>query len=140
MDCGPAALKCLLDGFGLDASSGRLREACQTDVDGTSIDTLEDLANDAGLIAEQILLPLDHVAASSQFVLPAIVVVRQPGGLLHFVVAWRRHGPVMQIMDPGPGRRWATRQAFADEIFPHTMWLAQSTWRRGRGGDLFKHG
>src|SRR5687767_15723636 len=66
MDCGPAALKCLLDGFGLPASYGRLREACQTDVDGTSIDTLEDLANDVGLLAEQVLLPVDHVLASSR--------------------------------------------------------------------------
>jgi ATP-binding cassette subfamily B protein len=140
MDCGPAALKCLLNGFGLDASYGRLREACQTDVDGTSIDTLEDLANDAGLIAEQILLPVDHVAASSDFVLPAIVVVRQPGGLLHFVVAWRRHGSVMQIMDPGTGRRWATRQAFADEIFAHTMSLPAPTWRQWAGSDLFQQG
>ena len=38
MDCGPAALSCLLAGFGIHASYGRLREACQTDVDGTSID------------------------------------------------------------------------------------------------------
>ena len=38
-DCGPACLAALLRGFGIDASYGRLREACQTDVDGTSIDT-----------------------------------------------------------------------------------------------------
>src|SRR5437867_10214504 len=80
MDCGPAALKCLLEGFGLHASYGRLREACQTDVDGTSIDTLEDFANDVGLIAEQILIPVDHVLLSATAVLPAIIVVRQPGG------------------------------------------------------------
>lgn len=29
MDCGPAALKCLLEGFGVPVSYGRLREACQ---------------------------------------------------------------------------------------------------------------
>ena len=34
MDCGPASLKALLEGFGISASYGRLREACQTDVDG----------------------------------------------------------------------------------------------------------
>src|SRR4051812_48604402 len=84
MDCGPAALKCLLDGFGLPASYGRLREACQTDVDGTSIDTLEDLANDIGLVADQIIIPIDHAIVTTARVLPAIVVVRQPGGLLHF--------------------------------------------------------
>jgi ABC-type bacteriocin/lantibiotic exporter with double-glycine peptidase domain len=35
MDCGPAALKCLLEGFGIPVSYGRLREACQSDVDGS---------------------------------------------------------------------------------------------------------
>jgi hypothetical protein len=33
MDCGPASLKCLLEGFQIPVSYGRLREACQTDVD-----------------------------------------------------------------------------------------------------------
>ena len=61
MDCGPAALKCLLEGFGIAVSYGRLREACQTDVDGTSIDTLEEVAVQLGLEAEQVMLPVDHV-------------------------------------------------------------------------------
>ena len=51
MDCGPAALKCLLEGFGIAVSYGRLREACQTDVDGTCIDTLEEVAVQLGLEA-----------------------------------------------------------------------------------------
>lgn len=140
MDCGPAALKCLIDGFGLHASYGRLREACQTDVDGTSIDTLEDLANDVGLLAEQVLLPLDHVLLPDAGVLPAILVVRQPGGLLHFVVAWRRHGSFVQIMDPATGRRWPRRQAFADELYPHTMPVPAAAWRTWADSDLFKKG
>ena len=53
MDCGPASLKTLLEGFGISVSYGRLREACQTDVDGTSIDTLEETAVRLGLDAEQ---------------------------------------------------------------------------------------
>ena len=44
MDCGPAALKCILQGFGVPVSYDRLREACQTGLDGTSIDTLESVA------------------------------------------------------------------------------------------------
>ena len=55
MDCGPAALKCLLEGHGIPVSYGRLREACQTSVDGTSIDTIEAVANHLGLAAEQVL-------------------------------------------------------------------------------------
>ena len=61
MDCGPASLKCLLQGFGIPVSYGRLREACQTEVDGTSIDTIELIANQLGVEAEQIVLPLDDI-------------------------------------------------------------------------------
>ena len=61
IDCGPAALKCLLEGFGVHASYGRLREACQTSVDGTSIDTLETLAQSLGLEAEQVMMPADNL-------------------------------------------------------------------------------
>jgi len=60
-DCGPASLKCLLEGFGIPVSYGRLREACQTDVDGTSIDTMEEIAVQLGLEAEQIMVPPDYL-------------------------------------------------------------------------------
>src|ERR671932_2127011 len=76
MDCGPAALKCLLEGFGIPVSYGRLREACQTDVDGTSIDTLEETAVQLGLAAEQVIVPVDHLLLPEATALPAIVVVR----------------------------------------------------------------
>ncbi|MEP7342719.1 MAG: cysteine peptidase family C39 domain-containing protein, partial [Acidobacteriota bacterium] len=86
MDCGPAALKCLLEGFGIRVSYGRLREACQTDVDGTSIDTLETVAAQLGLEAEQVMLPDDHLLLAESEALPAVVVVRTPNGSTHFVV------------------------------------------------------
>ena len=56
IDCGPAALKAALEGFGVTVSYGRLREACQTSVDGTSIDALEDVARQLGFDAEQIMV------------------------------------------------------------------------------------
>src|SRR6188508_663552 len=77
MDCGPASLKCLLEGFGVPVSYGRLREACQTDVDGTSIDTLEEVARQLDLDAEQVMVPVDHVLHGAAKSLPAIVVTRQ---------------------------------------------------------------
>src|SRR5271156_2835524 len=89
MDCGPASLKSLLEGFGVPVSYGRLREACQTDVDGTSIDTLEDIAQQLGLDAEQKMVPVDHVLIDAAQSLPAIVVVSLPNGFTHFVVVWR---------------------------------------------------
>src|SRR5690606_30790739 len=61
MDCGPAALKALLGGYGIHVSYGRLREACQTHLDGTSIDTLEEILPRLGLDAEQVMVPVDHL-------------------------------------------------------------------------------
>ena len=81
MDCGPATLKCLLAGFGIPASYGRLREACQTGVDGTSIDTIESVAKLLGLEAEQVMLPFDHMFLAEVNALPAVVVVQRPDGM-----------------------------------------------------------
>ena len=138
LDCGPASLKCLLEGFGIPASYGRLREACQTGVDGTSIDTMEVVANQLGLDAEQIMLPADHLLLSVSKTLPAIVVVRLPSGLTHFVVAWRRHGKMLQLMDPAVGRRWTSCVHFAHELFSHTMPAPAADWRHYAGTNDFQ--
>src|SRR5207244_7627296 len=95
MDCGPAVLACLLNGYGIRADYGRLREVCQTDVDGTSIDVLERVAGEVGLQAEQVMLPADHLLIPEADALPAIVVTVLPSGLTHFVLLWRRHGPIV---------------------------------------------
>ena len=129
MDCGPATLKCLLEGFHIPVSYGRLREACQTDVDGTSIDTLEDIANQLGVPVEQISIPVDHVFLPAAAALPAIVVTRHRDGAPHFVVVWRRHGAWLQVMDPSIGRRWVRCDTFAGEIYHHTQHVSAHDWR-----------
>lgn len=129
MDCGPAALKCLLQGFGISASYGRLREACQTDVDGTSIDTLEETANQLGLEAEQIVVPLDHVLLDEAECLPALAVVTVANGLTHFVVVWRTHfGKFVQLMDPAVGRRFVPAEKFIESLYVHRMQVAEEDW------------
>lgn len=140
MDCGPAALTSLLAGHGLSVSYGRLREACQTDVDGTSIDMLETIAVQLGLNAKQILVPVDHLFLPETAALPAIVVVRHPSGVTHFVVAWRRHGRVVQVMDPGTGRRWPTCRRFLDELYVHTQSVSVADWRTWAETDAFLGG
>ncbi|HTS46571.1 MAG TPA: cysteine peptidase family C39 domain-containing protein [Bryobacteraceae bacterium] len=133
MDCGPAALKSLLEGFGIHVNYGRLREACQTDVDGTSIDTLESVANQLGLQAEQIMLPADHVLLEEARALPAIAVVVLPNGVTHFVIVWRRYGSFVQLMDPATGRRWTQRARFLSELYIHTMAVPAEDWREYAG-------
>jgi ABC-type bacteriocin/lantibiotic exporter with double-glycine peptidase domain len=122
MDCGPATLACLLGGYGIRASYARLRDACQTDVDGTSVDSLQDVAIMLGLDARQVMLPPAQ-AVTDRDGLPAIVITRGPGGLAHFVVAWRRHGPLLQVMDPAVGRRFVRARRFVEELYVHQMVL-----------------
>jgi len=133
MDCGPASLKCILDGYGIRASYGRLREVCQTEVDGTSINAIEDAASELGLTAEQVLLPPDHLLLPDGKNLPAIVVIRLPTGATHFVVVWRRFGNLLQVMDPAGGRRWIPVHRFTADLYTHTQALSASNWRRWAG-------
>jgi len=137
MDCGPACLKSLLEGFGIPVSYGRLREACQTDVDGTSIDVMEDVAVQLGLDAEQILVPLDHVFLPETDALPALVVWRNPDGAPHFVILWRVIGGRVMIMDPGSGRKWLPRDEVVSNLYHHAMPLPAEAWRDWAGSDEF---
>jgi ABC-type bacteriocin/lantibiotic exporter with double-glycine peptidase domain len=136
-DCGPAALKCMLEGYGIPVSYGRLREACQTDVDGTSIDTLEELARHAGLDAAQTMLPVDHILLPEAEALPAILVVRLPSGLTHFLVIWSRLGGLVQVMDPITGRRWTTCERLLRETYIHTTAVPADSWRQWAGSSSF---
>lgn len=137
MDCGPASLKAMLEGWGIPVSYGRLREACQTDVDGTSIDTMEEVGAQLGLETEQIMLPVDHILLSSAQALPAIVVVVHPSGVTHFVIAWRRHCRFVQIMDPAIGRRWISADLFLKELYIHRMVVPALDWREWAGSEQF---
>lgn len=136
MDCGPAALKCLLEGFRVPISYGRLREACQTDIDGTSIDTLELVAGQLGLDAQQVLEPVEHVLQDNA-ALPALLVVRHADTSTHFVVVWRRMGPWLQIMDPGLGRRWVRAARFRDEVHRHEVSVDAEDWRAWAATETF---
>lgn len=137
MDCGPASLKCLLEGLGVPVSYGRLREACQTDVDGTSIDTIEELAVQLGVDAEQVMVPPDHLLLEESELLPAIVVTVMPDGLTHFVVVWGTHGPLVQVMDPARGRTWMSKQRFVGQLYVHQMEVPAEAWREHAGSADF---
>ncbi len=137
MDCGPAALKSLLEGFHIPVSYARLRDACQTGLDGTSIDTLEELARTAGLDARQVMLPQDHVLLRRAQAIPALAVVRNASGGTHFIVVWRRHGSFVQIMDPARGRLWISAASLLNQLVVHTMAVPAAGWRQYAGSDAF---
>ena len=128
MDCGPAALTAVCAGFGRPVSYGSLREACQTDVDGTSIDTIEDVAVSLGLDAEQVMVATDDLVDREVGVLPAIVITRLPNGFTHFVVAWRTIGSVVVVMDPAVGRRLVSKRRFLDDCYVHRVAVPAASW------------
>jgi ATP-binding cassette subfamily B protein len=138
MDCGPAALAALLGGFGLPVSYPRLREACQTDVDGTSIDTLEALAVRFGLPAEQVILPSDCLFLESDPALPCIAVVVLPNGLTHFIVVWQQRMGYVQIMDPARGRSWMRKDRFLKMLYEHQLSVEAADWYEYALTDEFK--
>lgn len=129
IDCGPAALKSLLEGFHIPVSYGRLREACQTDVDGTSIDTLEEVALQLGLEAEQVMLPVEHLWLPRAQALPALTITRLPNGSTHFIVLWRLHAGLVQVMDPASGRTFQTPERLLRHLYQHTARVPVAQWR-----------
>jgi len=83
------------------------------------------------------MLPVDHVFLAEAEALPAIVVVRRPNGGTHFVVARRRHGQFVQVMDPATGRRWPTLEQFLDQLYVHVFPVPTAAWREWSGSDEF---
>jgi ATP-binding cassette subfamily B protein len=106
-------------------------------VDGTSIDQIEDAAILLGLKAEQIMVPVDHLLLDATEAFPALIVVRLPMGLTHFVVLWRKCGSWIQVMDPGTGRHWRRTQEFLSDVYMHSQDVASQDWRDWAGAPRF---
>jgi len=140
MDCGPAALKSLFGGFGIYLSYGRLREACHTDVDGTSLEALEEISQKLGLDAAQTMMPADLILLRTSQCLPAIVAVRLPDGAPHFIVLWRVVGSWVQIMDPACGRLWIKKDRFVESLFIHEQLVPKRTAEEWMQSDSFQAG
>lgn len=128
MDCGPAALASWMSSCGYRVSYPRLREACQTDVDGTSIDAMEELAERLGMPAEQVMVPVDALFNTQLPNLPCIAVVLLPNRLTHFVVVWRQCFGWVQIMDPAQGRVWLRKSELERRLFEHETLVSAHDW------------
>jgi ABC-type bacteriocin/lantibiotic exporter with double-glycine peptidase domain len=128
MDCGPAALKCLLAGFDRRVDYDKLRELCHTGVDGTSIDALQDLALEIGLDASQHVVPADSIEVFLDGSRPFLAVVRTPYGGNHFAVVWNRVGRLVQVMDPTLGRRWLAWSDFLETLVVHEQPFPANGW------------
>lgn len=129
MDCGVAALSSMLMGYGAAASYDKLREKCQTQIDGTSIDALEDLCLALELDVCQHVVPLDLLSHAMEGRMPLIAIFVRLSSGLHYVTVWNRVGRKLQIMDPAGGRRWMEASELDAELFRYDMRMPHQDWR-----------
>jgi ATP-binding cassette subfamily B protein len=118
----------MLSGYGVDANYEKLRELCQTEVDGTSVDALEDLCLQLGLDVCQHIVPRDLVAELMRARTPVIAVQEPTAGRLHFVVAWSQLRSLIQVMDPQGGRKWVSTSSFVSLLVRHTQRFSKEEW------------
>jgi ATP-binding cassette subfamily B protein len=137
MDCGPATLKSVFDGFRRPINLERLRERCQTDVDGTSIAAMQETADRLGLEVSQVMVPKDSLLLPEATCLPAIIFLINPDGLLHFVTIWNQIGSRVQVMDPARGRVWIGEKQLLASVATPTLMLPKTRWRAWAGGPDF---
>ncbi|MEW5983039.1 MAG: ATP-binding cassette domain-containing protein [Acidobacteriota bacterium] len=131
LECGAAALSCVLQGFDIPFSQQRLQDALQPTLLVTTLDRLGEVGTEFGLEVSLRHAPIDHLFLPQADNLPAIVVARPREGIIgsRFLVAWRAHGASVQVMDPSVGLRWPRQQRLLDELEVSTRSIAASEWR-----------
>jgi ABC-type bacteriocin/lantibiotic exporter with double-glycine peptidase domain len=124
-DCGPAVLKCLASAWGLTLDLERVRQACQTTIDGTSLESIEDTLNAVGIPVRQFMIPQRAFYAVAAAHAPFILTVRSTGDAPHFIVVWSAARGRVQIMDPAIGRVWVTAKELANRIYSMSQPVTQ---------------
>lgn len=129
MDCGPAALTSILHMHGIRVSYESVRTLCAAEIDGTSLDDLEQAAAQLGLALEQHIVPEETLFLPGSNFLPAIVMLTQEGGGNHFVVL-NHHGRGQNVwmMDPSTGRRLVTQNLVRSQIYLADLEADVTAW------------
>ena len=86
VDCGPANLRALCEGWGIQATNLEVRSACGMNNAGTSIFGLNKAAGELGLITELKPLDLFDLRDHADLYLPAIIAVEANQDYLHFLM------------------------------------------------------
>src|SRR5206468_4126709 len=56
------------------------------------------------------------------------------------VVAWRRHGRWLQVMDPAIGRRWVDCEEFLTTVYRHAQTIPADVWSDWASSEAFLGG
>lgn len=110
-DCGPACLLMMLNAWGGNASFERVRDACGSSGQGTTLLQLATAARQFGLDATGVEGTYD---ALTEEVLPCVVHLVTREGAGHYAVATRRTNRGVTLADPAHGMRLVRRRAFEE--------------------------
>jgi ATP-binding cassette subfamily B protein len=136
-----AALRAVFQAYGIAFDAAALEAECKVDdEDGASIDDIEDVAFKHGLEAVQVILPPEHVLLDEAGVLPVIVIVTAPDETERFIVAWRRDGDRVLVMDPIDGKKWVSRADLEKSLYVHEMTMAANEWQEATAAPGFRDG
>jgi hypothetical protein len=142
LDCGPAALQSVLQGFGVQVEYETLVHLLAVDpVEGASIDSLEEVANRFGVEAQQVMIPPDYLFLPGGHDGPMIAIATAPGALKHFLVLWRAADARVQVMDPSTGlRTWVGQSDLRKRLYVHEMAVPAKAWKEWSHGVTFRDG
>lgn len=136
-----AALRAVFQAYGIPFDAAALEAECKVDdEEGASIDDLEDVAFKHGLEAVQVILPPEHVLLDEAKILPVIVIMTASDETERFVVAWRREGDRVLVMDPFEGKKWVSRADFEKGLYIHEMTMAANEWQEATAAPGFRDG
>jgi hypothetical protein len=124
-----AALRAVLQAYGVAFDAAAIERECNVDEDGASIDDLEDVAVKYGLEAGSVIVPVEHVLLPEAKILPAILIVDGDEDEQDFVAAWRMDGDRVQIMHPEDGTKWVARADLAKSLHVHEMAMPLDEYR-----------
>ncbi|CAM2066004.1 ATP-binding cassette domain-containing protein [Sulfidibacter corallicola] len=137
MDSGPTALKCLMEGLGVEASLDELRRLCRTAVDGTDASAIGHLACRFGVQVREEIVPAELLFQDRHSTRPSIIKTSRMRGSNHFCVVWNQLGSRLQVLDTRRGRCWPKRRRFLEEAEEIRRKIDEVDWRQWAGETSF---
>ena len=102
-DCAAACVASVCAHYGLRLPLLRIREACGTGPDGTSLQGIIDACGRLGMDAAGLCAKEKHITDLQEAVKPVILHLRKKNGWLHYVVLYAIDDSTATVMDPEDG-------------------------------------
>ena len=102
-DCAAACVASVCAHYGLRLPLLRIREACGTGPDGTSLQGIIDACGRLGMDAAGLRAKEKHITDLQEAVKPVILHLRKKNGWLHYVVLYALDDSTATVMDPEDG-------------------------------------